>query len=98
MAASGNALIWPLYAAAVTGMVSPIMRQWVAGRLMLIAEVIGIKQAVLLANSLLGTKDIVDVQMEDTSPGYDAIFIDQALGVGRLNQVSSQERVKFVCP
>jgi hypothetical protein len=71
--ASGNLLLWPLYSAAVTGMVSPMMRDWVAGRLMLIAEIIGIKQAIPLAHSLMTTQDLVDWQLKeppikDTSP------------------------------
>lgn len=64
-AASGNLLLWPLYTAAVTDMVSPMMRNWVAGRLMLIAEVIGIRQAAPLAMSLMATKDISEWQLED---------------------------------
>jgi len=49
---SGNLLLWPLYSAAVTGMVSDMMRIWVAGRLKMIADVLGIRQAAPLAYTL----------------------------------------------
>jgi len=51
-AVSGNLLLWPLYSAAVTGMVSDMMRIWVAGRLKIIADVLGIRQAAPLAYTL----------------------------------------------
>lgn len=44
-AVSGNLLLWPLYTAACTGLVSNMMRDWVASRLLMIAEVLGIRQA-----------------------------------------------------
>ena len=65
---SGNILLWPLYTAAVTGIVSPMMRDWVAGRLVFISEVVGIKQASPLANSLMMDKDIMECQAEDVAP------------------------------
>lgn len=40
-----NLLIWPLYAAAATWLVSDVMMNWVAGRLEWIADVMGIRQA-----------------------------------------------------
>jgi hypothetical protein len=64
-AVSGNLLLWPLYTAAVTGKVSLMMRDWVVGRLMMISEVIGIKQAAPLANSLFTSQDITEWQLED---------------------------------
>ena len=85
-AASGNLLLWPLYSAAVTGMVSPMMRDWVAGRLMLIAEVIGIKQAKALAHSLMTMRDIVEWQLEDSVPIKDVPFVSQASRLSELGQ------------
>jgi hypothetical protein len=77
-AASGNLLLWPLYSAAVTGMVSPMMRDWVAGRLMLIGEVIGIKQAIPMAHSLMIAQDIGDWQLEDVGPTKDSPLASDA--------------------
>lgn len=88
-AASGNLLLWPLYSAAVTGMVSPMMRDWVAGRLMLIAEVIGIKQAIPLANSLMISQDIVDWQLEDIAPIKDSLLVGDPLTVVESAQLIS---------
>jgi hypothetical protein len=64
-AVSGNLLLWPLYTAAITPMVSPMMQEWVRRRLMFISDAIGIKQAEPLAKSLVSRKDISDFQVED---------------------------------
>jgi len=40
-----NLLIWPLYAAGATGLVSDLMINWVSGRLQWIADVMGVRQA-----------------------------------------------------
>lgn len=88
-AASGNLLLWPLYSAAVTGMVSPMMRDWVAGRLMLIGEVIGIKQAIALAQSLMSTQDIGDWQLEDSKPEIEAPFVGQVSRLSEIGQAVS---------
>jgi hypothetical protein len=73
-ASCGNMLLWPLYSAAVTQMVSPMMRDWVAGRLRMIAEDMGIKQAAPLAYFLMQNRDhsewkdeIVDTVMREHS-------------------------------
>jgi hypothetical protein len=87
-AASGNLLLWPLYSAAVTGMVSPMMRDWVAGRLMLIAEVIGIKQAIPLAHSLMTMRDIDEWQLENSIPIKEVPVIGQA-SLGEVEQALS---------
>lgn len=85
--ASGNILLWPLYSAAVTGMVSPMMRDWVAGRLMLIAEVIGIKQAIPLAQSLMAEQDIENWQLEKASPIKDLLLPSDVSGHCELGQL-----------
>ncbi|CZT44530.1 related to negative acting factor [Rhynchosporium secalis] len=54
---NGNLLLWPLYTAGVTGIVSDMMRVWVAGRLEWIADVMGIRQAGPLAYSMLRRQD-----------------------------------------
>ncbi|KAH7327287.1 hypothetical protein BKA65DRAFT_528232 [Rhexocercosporidium sp. MPI-PUGE-AT-0058] len=54
---NGNLLIWPLYTAGVTGMVSDVMRCWVAGRLQWITDVMGIRQAAPLAYSMVRRQD-----------------------------------------
>jgi hypothetical protein len=84
--ASGNLLLWPLYSAAVTGMVSPMMRDWVAGRLMLIAEVIGIKQAIPLAQSLIADQDIIDWQLEKAPPIKDSLLLGEVCKLSELGQ------------
>jgi hypothetical protein len=55
----GNLLLWPLYSAAVTGLVSDIMRDWVARQLQWISDVIGIRQAGPLALTLMRKQDIL---------------------------------------
>jgi hypothetical protein len=59
---NGNTLLWPLYSAAVTSIVSPVMRNWIAGRLTLIAEDFGIKQALPLAHSVRNFQNMTDVR------------------------------------
>lgn len=59
-AISGNLLLWPLYTAGVTDLVSDMMRDWVAGRLRWIADVIGIRQAAPLAFSLRRKTDLLE--------------------------------------
>lgn len=54
---NGNLLLWPLYTAGVTGMVSDVMRCWVAGRLQWITDVMGIRQAAPLAYSMVRRQD-----------------------------------------
>jgi hypothetical protein len=87
-AVSGNLLLWPLYSAAVTDLVSDIMRDWVAGRLRWISDVIGIRQAAPLALSLRRKQDILMWQNEEedddagspissvTSPTMEAMVYD----------------------
>jgi hypothetical protein len=62
----GNLLIWPLYTAAVTGMVSDMMRDWVAGRLRWISEFMGIRQAGPLAFTLTKKQDILVWESSET--------------------------------
>jgi hypothetical protein len=63
-AVSGNLLLWPLYTAAVTDLVSDMMREWVAGRLRWISDIIGIRQAAPLAFSLRRKQDLLTWQNE----------------------------------
>ncbi|QSZ32375.1 hypothetical protein DSL72_001949 [Monilinia vaccinii-corymbosi] len=73
-AVSGNLLLWPLYTAACTTVVSDIMCQWVAGRLRIISDVMGIKQAAPLSHILIKRKDLLAWELEDiergTPPNY----------------------------
>ena len=66
-AAGGNLLLWPLYTAACTDVVSDMMRSWVIGRLHAIAEDMGIRQATALAHLLSIRKD---------PPGRNVIDLD----------------------
>lgn len=59
-AVSGNLLLWPLYTAACTGVVSDMMRVWVAGRLRFISDVMGIRQAAPLAYTLEVKQDLLE--------------------------------------
>ncbi len=54
---NGNLLLWPLYTAGVTEMVSDMMRSWVSGRLQWITDVMGIKQASPLAYCMASRQD-----------------------------------------
>jgi hypothetical protein len=70
-AASGNLLLWPLFTAACTNMVSNVMRTWVVQRLKRIADVLGIQQARALAILLRLGKDPpawhdTELTMQDT--------------------------------
>lgn len=58
-ASNGNMLLWPLYSAGVTGMVSEVMRSWVAGRLKWISEGMGIRLAEPLAYVMKRRQDII---------------------------------------
>jgi len=59
-AVSGNLLLWPLYTAACTGIISDMMRVWVAGRLRFISDVMGIRQAAPLAYTLEVKQDLLE--------------------------------------
>ena len=59
-AITGNMLIWPLYIAACTGLVSSVMRDWIVGRLSVISEVLGIGQAAPLAHTLSLNRDLLE--------------------------------------
>jgi len=73
-AVSGNLLLWPLYTAACTGLVSGLMRAWVADRLQMISDVLGIRQAAPLAHSLGLQQDLLEWEAEDIKKlGYRAI-------------------------
>lgn len=63
-AVSGNLLLWPLYTAGCTDLVSDMMRDWVAERLRWISDIIGIRQAAPLAFSLRRKQDILTWQNE----------------------------------
>ncbi|PQE05961.1 hypothetical protein CJF30_00004894 [Rutstroemia sp. NJR-2017a BBW] len=72
-AVTGNFLLWPLYTAAVTAMVSDVMSNWVAGRLRVIADVIGIRQAAPLSHVLTIRKELMNMELEDmrNQPGME---------------------------
>ena len=78
----GNLLIWPLYTAAVTGMVSDLMREWVADRLRWISEIMGIRQAAPLALSLARKQDILVWESGETQDDVQSAkskFIDDVV-------------------
>lgn len=68
-AVTGNLLLWPLYIAACTPMVSDMMCHWVAGRLRVISDVMGIKQAAPLSHILTKRKDLLAWELEDIKKG-----------------------------
>jgi hypothetical protein len=63
-AVSGSLLLWPLYIAACTFLVSDELLGWVAGRLRMIADVMGIRQAVPLAHTLRLKQDLLEWKSE----------------------------------
>lgn len=71
---NGNLLLWPLYTAGVTGMVSEMMRKWVAKRLQWISEVMGIRQAAPLAFMMMKRKELTtwkeghEIEEVETAP------------------------------
>ncbi|KAF8862966.1 hypothetical protein BDZ45DRAFT_584509 [Acephala macrosclerotiorum] len=54
-----NLLIWPLYTAGATWMVSDLMINWVAGRLQWISDIMGVRQASAQANFLRRRKHLL---------------------------------------
>ncbi|EMR86404.1 putative c6 finger domain protein [Botrytis cinerea BcDW1] len=68
-AVSGNLLLWPLYTAACTSLVSDMMCHWVAGRLRVISDIMGIKQAAPLSHILTKRKDLLAWELEDIKKG-----------------------------
>ncbi|KAE8441872.1 hypothetical protein EG329_004227 [Mollisiaceae sp. DMI_Dod_QoI] len=60
-----NLLIWPLYSAGATWMVSDLMINWVAGRLQWIADVMGIRQAAAQAQFLGLRKHLLTWEADD---------------------------------
>lgn len=68
-AVSGNMLLWPLYTAACTFRVSDMMREWVAGRLRMISDVMGIRQAAPLAYTLGLKQDLLEWEKETEDDG-----------------------------
>lgn len=70
---TGNLLLWPLYMAACTEMVSDVLRTWVAGRFRTIADVMGIRQALPMAYVLSRKEDLIDWQADESNAdGLDA--------------------------
>ena len=57
-AAKGNILMWPLYMVGQLSATSPMMRQWAINRLKKIGDVMGIKQADMLARIMEKGQDI----------------------------------------
>ncbi|KAE9375204.1 hypothetical protein N431DRAFT_369426, partial [Stipitochalara longipes BDJ] len=63
-ALAGYLLMWPLYTAAVAGRVSAQMREWIAGRLKDIGDVMGVRHAYALG-SIAGVKrEMSDLELE----------------------------------
>ncbi len=60
-ALAGNLLLWPLYLAAQTTVVTEDMRKWAADRLAYIGETMGIRQAGPMAMTLRRTFDMVEL-------------------------------------
>lgn len=60
-ALAGNLLLWPLYLAAQTTVVTDEMRRWAVDRLAYIGETMGIRQAGPMATTLRRTLDMVDL-------------------------------------
>lgn len=74
-AVHGNLLLWPLYTAGCTKMVSDVMRTWVGGRLQWISDVLGIRQAAPLAFTVLNKQDSVTWKID---PGVTNLSDDMA--------------------
>lgn len=75
-AVAGNLLLWPLYIAGCTDLVSDMMRDWAGGRLRWISDVIGIRQAAPLAFSMKRKQDLLTWQNEtedDETPNISPI-------------------------
>lgn len=79
-AVSGNLLLWPLYTAACTPVVSDMMCHWVAGRLRVISDVMGINQAAPLSHVLIKRKDLLAWELEDVQKGAPPKYEDWTHG------------------
>jgi hypothetical protein len=63
-ALAGYFLMWPLYTAAVAGRVSAQMREWIAGRLKDIGDVMGLKHAYALGALAAVKREMSDLELE----------------------------------
>ncbi|TGO36881.1 hypothetical protein BHYA_0112g00200 [Botrytis hyacinthi] len=77
---SGNLLLWPLYTAACTPLVSDMMSHWVAGRLRVISDIMGIKQAAPLSHILTKRKDLLAWELDDIKKGAGPNYEDWTHG------------------
>ena len=59
-AAGGSYLLWPLFIAGQINFLSEAMRVWAAGRLNMIADHMGLRQARFLAQTLMERKEVTD--------------------------------------
>jgi hypothetical protein len=64
---AGYMLMWPLYTAAVAGRVTAQMREWIAGRLWEVGEVMGVRHARALGSATAEKREIwgLDEQKEE---------------------------------
>ena len=82
----GNLLIWPLYTAGVTDMVSDLMRNWVAERLQWISDVMGVHQAGPLASTLMARQDIDKWQGDKSLEDGDVISYIEEVRRGEIRE------------
>ncbi|TAQ91109.1 hypothetical protein B7494_g534 [Chlorociboria aeruginascens] len=87
-AVSGNLLLWPLYCAACTPIVSDMMCNWVAGRLKIISKIMGIRQAAAPPAPL------ADSISEDTTPGEFSPLLPRSSLQGRRLSIISTKPTK----
>ena len=85
----GNMLIWPLYTAGVTPLVSDVMRSWVAGRLQWIADVLGVRQANLLAFKVRNQQEVLTWEDEEIAWPAQATQIGYETTSGALYEIST---------
>jgi len=64
----GNFLLWPLYVAGCSNLVSDMMRAWVARKLQWISDVMGIRQAAPLAFTVAQKQQLMSWQGEIEEP------------------------------
>jgi hypothetical protein len=63
-ALTGYLLMWPLYTAAVAGRVSAQMRNWIAGRLKNIGDVMGMRHAYALGSVAAEKREMADLEVQ----------------------------------
>lgn len=77
-ALAGYLLMWPLYTAAVAGRVSAQMREWIAGRLKDVGDVMGVRHAYALGSLAAVRREMSDLEVQMEKEEWEEYTRDSA--------------------